>query len=65
MAETAKKSSPALIAAAWLVVVVPAAWGLTFTVENALKIFNTGAKAPAAVSAPASPATPSPAAPGK
>ncbi len=34
-----KKSSPAAIALAWIIVVIPAAWGLTFTVQNALKIF--------------------------
>jgi hypothetical protein len=40
----AKKSSPALIAAAWLIVLAPTAWGLTFTVQNALKIFTTAPK---------------------
>jgi hypothetical protein len=35
-----KKSSPAAVALAWIIVVVPAAWGLTFTVQNALKIFT-------------------------
>lgn len=56
---TERKSSPVLVAAAWLVVLVPAAWGLTYTVQNALKIFNTGAAAPSA------PGTPAPAAPSK
>jgi len=41
---TAKKSSPALIAAAWLIVLAPTAWGLTFTVQNALKIFTSAPK---------------------
>lgn len=45
-----RSSSPLLIAAAWAIVVLPAAWGLNYTVQNALKIF---AKAPAAVVAPA------------
>ncbi len=49
MAEETKKSSPALIAGAWLLVIVPAAWGLTFTVQNAMKLFTAP---PAAVSAP-------------
>jgi hypothetical protein len=49
---TVKKSSPALVAVAWLIVVVPAAWGLTYTVQNALKIFSTSAP-PAAVAPPA------------
>ena len=40
-----QKSSPALIAAAWLLVLLPTGWGLTYTVQNALKLF---APAPAA-----------------
>ncbi|WP_353071045.1 MFS transporter small subunit [Tunturiibacter gelidoferens] len=36
-----KKSSPLLIAAAWIVVIIPTAWGLDYTVKNALKIFAT------------------------
>ena len=49
--ETAvKKSPPALIAAAWIVVLIPAAWGLNYTVGNALKIFQ---KPVAAATAPA------------
>ena len=50
MAETEKKSSPILIAAAWAVVILPTAWGLNFTVQNALKLFVR--PAPAAVSQP-------------
>jgi hypothetical protein len=38
-----KKSSPLLIAAAWAVVVIPTAWGLNYTFQNALKIFATPA----------------------
>jgi len=34
-----KKSSPILIAAAWAIVVLPTAWGLNYTIQNALKIF--------------------------
>ncbi len=49
--ETAKPTSPLLIAAAWLVVILPAGWGLRYTVQNALKIF-------AQPSAGASPAPP-------
>ena len=44
-----KKSSPLLIVAAWLVVVIPAGWGLTYTVQDAMKIFTT---APTAGTAP-------------
>jgi hypothetical protein len=47
-----KKSSPVLIAVAWLIVLIPTAWGLTFTVQNAMKIFHTG-KPAAAATAPA------------
>jgi hypothetical protein len=35
-----KKTPPALIAAAWTVVLVPAAWGVYFTLLNALKLFQ-------------------------
>ena len=44
-----KRSSALLIAVAWIVVVVPTAWGLTYTVQNAMKLFTAGASvAPAA-----------------
>jgi hypothetical protein len=53
MADAAvKKSSPGLIAVAWLIVLIPMAWGLTFTVQNALKIFQTGKPVPAAAPTP-------------
>ncbi len=51
-AETTKRTSPLLIAAAWIVVILPAGWGLRYTVGNALKIF---AKPAAAATAPAAP----------
>jgi hypothetical protein len=44
-----KKSSPILIAAAWVIVVLPTLWGLNYTVQNALKIFAKPAP-PAATS---------------
>jgi hypothetical protein len=47
-----KKSSPLLIGAAWLLVILPAAWGLNYTVRNALKIF-TPVTAAAPINAPA------------
>lgn len=50
MAAETRKSSPLLIAGAWLVVVVPAGWGLSYTLRNAAKLF---ADAPAAPAAPA------------
>jgi hypothetical protein len=44
MAEhTAGKSSPLLIVVAWAIVVAPAAWGLTHTVQSAMKIFAPAA----------------------
>jgi hypothetical protein len=51
---TVHKSLPILIAVAWLIVVVPTAWGLTYTVQSALKIFS---KAGPAVTAPPAPVT--------
>jgi hypothetical protein len=36
---TVKTSSPALIALAWLVVLIPATWGVYFTVLAAAKLF--------------------------
>jgi hypothetical protein len=41
MADIEKKSSPLLIAVAWAVVIIPTAWGLNYTVRNALKLFTT------------------------
>jgi len=48
MADSAstKKSSPLLIAAAWIIVIIPTTWGLDYTVKNALKIFATSTPAP-------------------
>ena len=36
----AKKSSPALILLAWIVVSIPAAWGVYNTALNAAKLFT-------------------------
>jgi hypothetical protein len=38
-----KKSSPVLIVAAWLIVIIPTAWGLNYTVKNAMKLFTASA----------------------
>jgi len=46
-----RKSSPLLIAVSWAVVVLPTAWGLKYTIQNALKIFVK----PPATSAPVTP----------
>ena len=35
-----KKSSPMLIALAWLLVCIPAAWGIYNTALNAMKLFR-------------------------
>jgi hypothetical protein len=35
-----KKTSPTLILAAWLLVSIPAAWGVYYTLLNALKLFQ-------------------------
>jgi hypothetical protein len=48
MAEMTVKKSTAVIALAWLIVIVPAAWGLTYTVQNAMKLFSASAPATAA-----------------
>ena len=50
--DSSKRTSPLLIAAAWIVVILPAGWGLRYTVQNALKLF---VKPDAAVSAPVTP----------
>ncbi|MDQ2925618.1 MAG: hypothetical protein M3R43_08715 [Acidobacteriota bacterium] len=46
-------TSPLLIAAAWLVVLVPTGWGLSYTVQNALKIFDHAPVPAATVTPPA------------
>jgi hypothetical protein len=43
--DTVKKSSPLLIAAAWIIVIIPTLWGLSYTVENAMKIFTASSSA--------------------
>lgn len=45
---TVKKSSPLLVAAAWIIVLVPTAWGLNYTVQNAMKLFTASTPATAA-----------------
>ena len=51
MTET-KKSSPTLIALAWLIVCVPFGWGVFKSGQNAVKLFQP-APAPATTPAPA------------
>ena len=46
MADNVHKSSPALIATAWLLVLLPTGWGLTYTVQNAMKLFTSAPAAP-------------------
>ena len=40
MADGEKKTSAVLLLAAWLVVSIPAAWGVYNTLLNALKLFQ-------------------------
>ncbi len=51
MADNRTTSSPALVAAAWLLVLVPTGWGLTYTVQNAMKLF-TSAPPPSTTNVP-------------
>ncbi len=37
---TAKPSSPLAIALAWLVVLIPAAWGVSLTAQRAANLFK-------------------------
>jgi len=52
MSET-KTTSPLLIAAAWLIVGIPAAWGVYNTALNARKLFIAPPPAPPATQAAA------------
>ncbi len=38
--QQAPKSQTLLVAITWLVVLLPTAWGLSYTVKNALKLFH-------------------------
>ena len=53
-------TNPLLLILAWTVVLLPTIWGVSYTIQNAMKIFtapaSTSAPAPASSSAPASPA---------
>jgi hypothetical protein len=40
MVASENKTSPIRILAAWLVVSIPAAWGIYYTLMNALKLFQ-------------------------
>jgi hypothetical protein len=40
MVTNEKTTSPILIAAAWFVVSIPAAWGVYYTLMNALKLLQ-------------------------
>lgn len=52
MTETARKSSPATILLAWLLVCVPLGWGVYNTVLNSMKLFQAQ---PPKTTAPATP----------
>ena len=47
--QTTKKSSPLLVALAWAIIILPTAWGFSYTLQNAMKLFTT----PTASSTPA------------
>lgn len=49
-----KKTSPLVVALAFLVVAVPLAWGFYRSVKNSVPLFTAG-RAPAAAPAPAAP----------
>ncbi len=55
-ASQGKKSSPLLIAGAWIIVILPTLWGLNYTFQNALKIFAKPAPPVAAAPTTAIPA---------
>ncbi|MDP9037855.1 MAG: hypothetical protein M3O02_01115 [Acidobacteriota bacterium] len=60
-AHVATHSSPLLVVLAWAIVILPTAWGLNYTVQNALKIFTapppaTAAPPPASTRSPTAPA---------
>jgi hypothetical protein len=40
MVTNENNTSPTIILAAWLVVSIPAAWGVYYTLMNALKLFQ-------------------------
>ncbi len=49
--ENTRRSSPAALGLTWAIVVLPTLWGLTYTVENALKLFRNS-PAPVTVAQP-------------
>ena len=49
---TPERSQTLLVAIVWIIVILPTAWGLSYTVKNALKLFHPQ---PAATAAPTSP----------
>ena len=38
--ESVRRSSPLMIVLAWAIVVIPMAWGFSYTLANAMKIFK-------------------------
>lgn len=53
MAAVVKTSSPILVAAAWAIVILPTAWGLKHTVQNAMALFHHPASATTPATSPA------------
>jgi hypothetical protein len=52
MSENTKKSSPAMILLAWVLVGVPLTWGVYNTLLNSMKLFQAPAASAPASSAP-------------
>ncbi len=52
--ETTRRTSPLVIVAAWLIVGIPAAWGVSQTVIKSLALFTTTSPATAPATQPAS-----------
>ena len=46
--DTTAKSSPLLVLLAWAFVLIPTAWGLSNTIQSAMKLFTAPAPAAAA-----------------
>jgi len=60
MSNTTKKSSPAVILFAWLLVGVPLGWGVYNTLLSSMKLFQPAPAATAPTAAAPAAATPAP-----
>lgn len=55
---TQQRSTPVLLALSWLLVILPTLWGLSYTVRNAMKLFQPQPAATAPATATPTPTTP-------